>query len=270
MKSAIMIPARYSSTRFPGKPLAMIAGKTMLRRVCEIAFNAAHRIGGDIEVLVATDDERIMTHAREIGVKALMTPHHCNTGTDRILAAVKQLTEQPDFILNLQGDAPLTPVHFVEAVLKELLSNQSAQWVTPVTQLSWNELDALRDQKRITPFSGTTVILDHHNHAVWFSKNIIPAMRNEEKLREQSDDSPVYRHIGLYGSSLKMLQTYATLEQTPYEVLEGLEQLRLLENGYQIRVVKVKYGDHPAMSGVDSPEDAKRAEELLLKYGVSS
>ena len=95
MKSAIVIPARYHSSRFPGKPLAIIAGKTMLRRVCEIALSAADRIG-EVEVLVATEDERIMTHATEIGVRALMTPQHCKTGSDRILAAVEQLAEPPE------------------------------------------------------------------------------------------------------------------------------------------------------------------------------
>ncbi len=269
MKSAIIIPARYHSARFPGKPLAMIGEKTMLQRVCEIALEAAHQINGETSIMVATDDDRIMAHASEIGIQAILTSQNCRTGTDRILSAVKQLSRQPDFILNLQGDAPLTPPHFIEAVLNELLSNKKAQWVTPVTQLSWEALDQLREDKQTTPFSGTTAILDDQNHAIWFSKNIIPAIRNEAKLREKTPNSPIFRHIGLYGSTHEMLQTYTTLEQTPYEILEGLEQLRLLENGYRIHAVKVDYGDHPAMSGVDTPEDAKRAEALMLEYGIT-
>ena len=274
MRAAIVIPARYHSTRFPGKPLFPIAGKTLLHRVCGIALHAAARVEGSgvprqVEVMVATDDQRIMSHAESIGVRALLTSQHCKTGTERTLAAVEQLKIKPDAILNLQGDAPLTPVHFVEAILQKFFSDQAIQWVTPVAQLSWQELDQLREHKKTTPFSGTTVILDQQERAVWFSKKIIPAIRNEKKSRKTMNASPVYRHIGLYGSTLKMLRTYANLAQTPYEILEGLEQLRLLENGYQIQAVKVQYGNHPAMSGVDTPEDAKRAEDLILKHKVS-
>ena len=266
MKAVIIIPARYHSTRFPGKPLIFLAGKTLLNRVCDIALYAATRVPMEVEVIVATDDQRIVSHAESIGVQAVLTPQHCKTGTERAFATVEQLKIQPDAIVNLQGDAPLTPVHFVEAILQELSSDQSIQWVTPVAQLSWQELDQLRENKKTTPFSGTTVILDHQDRAVWFSKNIIPAIRDEKKLRHRDKSSPVYRHIGLYGSTLEMLRIYANLSQSPHEVLEGLEQLRLLENGYQIHVVKVYYGDHPAMSGVDTPEDAKRAEDLILKH----
>ncbi|MBF0278534.1 MAG: 3-deoxy-manno-octulosonate cytidylyltransferase [SAR324 cluster bacterium] len=269
MKTIIVIPARYGSERFPGKPLALIAGKSMLHRVCELALNAARSVNIEVEVLVATDDTRIMNHVEELGVEAVMTPEHCKTGSDRILSAISQLSDQPDYVVNLQGDAPLTPPHFVEAILKELHSNETAQWVTPVTQLSWQELDLFRINKQSTPFSGTTVILDAQDQTIWFSKNILPAIRNELKLREESSDSPVFRHIGIYGSTLKMLQTFATLKQSPYELLEGLEQLRLLENGFRIKAVKVHYGDHPAMSGVDTPEDAKRAEELIINYQAS-
>lgn len=270
MRAAIIIPARYQSSRFPGKPLAIIAGKTMLQRVCEIALAASDGIAGQVETFVATDDERIIAHVQTIGVKAIMTSPDCKTGTDRILAAIDQLTEPPDFILNLQGDTPLVPVHFVETVMNTLISDSAVQWITPVTPLSWGELDQLREHKKITPFSGTTVIVDQHDQAVWFSKNIIPAIRNEKELRTHGGDSPVFRHIGIYGCSSEMLRIYSQLEQTPYEVLEGLEQLRLLENGYRIRVVKVRYGSYPTLSGVDTPEDAQRAEDLLKKHGIAS
>ncbi len=270
MKAVIIIPARYHSTRFPGKPLISLAGKTLLNRVCDIALYAATRVQMEVEVIVATDDQRIVSHAESIGVQAVRTPQDCETGTDRAFAAVEQLKIQPDAIVNLQGDAPLTPVHFVEAILRALSSDRSIQWVTPVAQLSWQELDQFRENKKTTPFSGTTVILDHRERAVWFSKNIIPAIRDEKKLRDRTKISPVYRHVGLYGCTLEMLRIYANLSQSPHEILEGLEQLRLLENGYQIRVVKVRYGNHPAMSGVDTPEDAKRAEDLIRRACLKS
>ena len=241
----------------------------MLQRVCEIAVAAAETIAGPVEIFVATDDERISTHAQALGIPALRTPTNCKTGTERVVAALEQLSPAPDFVLNLQGDTPLVPHHFVSTVMNALIAEKSVQWVTPVTQLSWRELDQLREHKKTTPFSGTTVIVDKDDHAVWFSKNIIPAIRGEEALRKCGSDSPIFRHIGIYGYPVAMLRVYHQLAQTPHEILEGLEQLRLLENGYRIRVVKVKYGDHPTLSGVDTPEDAKRAEALIKQWGLA-
>lgn len=269
MRAVIIIPARYGSSRFPGKPLAKIAGKTMLQRVCEIALEASKKIAGHVEVFVTTDDERISDHAQALGIPAILTPAECQTGTDRVVAAVEQLSPSPDFILNLQGDTPLIPAHFVSTVMNVLISEESVQWVTPVTQLTWSELDQLRAHKKITPFSGTTAIVNEQEQAIWFSKNIIPAIRGEAELRKNGADSPIFRHIGIYGCPLAMLRIYNHLEQTPYEILEGLEQLRLLEHGYPIRVVKVNYGNHPTLSGVDTPEDAKRAEALIKKWGLA-
>jgi 3-deoxy-manno-octulosonate cytidylyltransferase (CMP-KDO synthetase) len=266
MKSVIIVPARYGSTRFPGKPLALIAGKTMLERVCAIAQHAA-KDSGNTEVIVATDHQIIMEHAASLGVKSVMTPEDCPTGTDRALAAIAQLSYKPDFIINLQGDVPLTPPDFVKALLDEVTQDKTVQLVTPITQLSWEELDRLRANKQTTPFSGTTVTIDKHRNALWFSKNIIPAIRKENEQRKTDKLSPVYRHIGLYGYRREMLETYVTLPQTPYENLEGLEQLRMLENGYPIRTVIVNYRGRASMSGVDTPEDAARAEALIKIHG---
>ena len=134
--------------------------------------------------------------------------------------------------------------------------------MTPVVRLSWAELDELRISKQSTPFSGTTAILDKNNHALWFSKNIIPAIRSEDR---GSPLSPIYRHIGLYGYARTSLERYVTLPQSVYEELEGLEQLRALENGMTIQAVVVDYKGRPAMTGIDSPEDLIRAEKLLQK-----
>lgn len=266
MRSVIIVPARYGSTRFPGKPLAMIAGKTMLERVCAIAMHAA-KDAQDTDVIVATDHQLIADHAEQLGVQWVMTPEACPTGTDRALAAIDELSYRPDFIINLQGDVPLTPPDFIKAMLDEVHSDATIQLVTPVTQLSWQELDILREHKKTTPFSGTTVAIDAQRNALWFSKNIIPAIRNEEKQRKTIALSPVYRHIGLYGYRRELLETYVTLTQTPYEHLEGLEQLRLLENGYPIRTVKVDYRGRASMSGVDTPQDAEMAEALIELHG---
>ena len=266
MRAILIIPARYGSTRLPGKPLTRIAGRTMLSRVCGIA-RAAARNHGDIDFVVATDDARIGAHCEDIGAPWVMTPASCPSGTDRALAALRELPRAYDVVVNLQGDAPLTPPDFIAAMLQAFEADPAIEVVTPAVRLSWPELDRLRAQKRETPFSGTCVIVDPHGNARWFSKQIIPAMRNEEALRRRGGSSPVLRHVGLYGYSRKMLETYVTLSAGYYEQLEGLEQLRVLEHGYGIRVVQVDYQGRAAMSGVDSPEDVARAEALIARHG---
>lgn len=264
MKTAIIIPARYASTRLPGKPLVQIAGYSMLQRVVAIAKAAAVGVG---DVYVATDDGRIVQHCAEIGASCIMTPPECPSGTDRVAGAVRQLPYKPDFILNVQGDAPLTPPDFLRAMIDSFITSP-CDAITPVTQLNWEQLDRLRQQKASTPFSGTCAVFDQQTgKAFWFSKQIIPAVRKEDVLRQQDGLSPVFRHIGLYGYSYDMLQTYGTLPEGHFEKLEGLEQLRLLENGYTIRCVPVDYRGRAAMSGVDSPEDVARAEALITTYG---
>lgn len=259
--SIIVIPARYASTRLPGKPLIKIAGKTLLQHVCAMAMHAAQQIP-NVSVLVATDDERIMQHANDIGVAAVMTPASCASGSDRVLAAIQQLPNKPKYVINLQGDAPLTPVNIITALLNNLKNNLV---VTPVLRLSWANLDNLRTTKLTTPFSGTTVIFNHNNEAIWFSKQIIPALRDENKLRNQNTMSPIYQHLGIYGYAIEMLEKFTQLPPSPYERLEGLEQLRFLENGYTINIVPVALDNLDAWRGVDTIEDAKFVEQLLIR-----
>lgn len=262
MKTVIVIPARYASTRLPGKPLAMICGQTMLQRVVNLSRAAATGLD-HVSVLVATDDERIIQHCDALEVASVMTSPNAPSGTDRVAEAVQQMADKPDFILNMQGDAPLTPPDFLKAMINAFIASP-CDMVTPVTQLTWHELDKLRQNKLATPFSGTTAVFDQTTgNAFWFSKTIIPAIRNENGLRQKNDKSPVFRHIGLYGYSCNMLEKYHTLPEGRFEKLEGLEQLRLLENGYTIRCVPVEFRGRPNMSGVDSPEDIARAETLL-------
>ncbi|AUH71199.1 3-deoxy-manno-octulosonate cytidylyltransferase [Legionella sainthelensi] len=266
MKTAIVIPARYASTRLPGKPLVIIQGQTMLQRVVHLSRAATQGLE-NIAVIVATDDERIVAHCHEIGVVPVMTSADAPSGTDRVAQAIQQIPSKPDFILNMQGDAPLTPPDFLRAMI-DSFAVSPCDVVTPVTQLTWKQLDELRQNKQTTPFSGTTAVFNEQTgNAFWFSKNIIPAVRQEEKLRQKSDKSPIFRHIGLYGYSLQMLEKYITLTESKFEKLEGLEQLRLLENGYTIRCVPVDYKNRASMSGIDSPQDVIRAEALIAQYG---
>ena len=266
MKTAIIIPARYASTRLPGKPLVMISGQTMLQRVVNLSRAAAIGLK-HVSVVVATDDDRITAHCHDMGVTSIMTSPDLPTGTDRVAEAVSQMSDKPDFILNMQGDAPLTPPDFLRAMITAFVASP-CDAVTPVTQLTWEQLDKLRHNKLTTPFSGTTATFDEKTgHAFWFSKTIVPAMRKEDSLRNSDLKSPVYRHIGLYGYSINMLEKFINLPESKFEKLEGLEQLRLLENGYTIRCIPVEFNGRANMSGVDSPEDVARAEWLLTQHG---
>ena len=270
MGTAIIIPARYSSKRFPGKPLALICGKTMLQRVIEaaqLALKDFDSTENKTEIIVATDDTRIAEHAQDLNIQAIMTPADCPTGTDRCLAAAQKLSYRPDFVLNLQGDAPFTPPHFLSALLKSAMENPETSsnfaMITPAVALSWDELDQLRNNKITTPFSGTTVVFNKNYEALWFSKNIIPSIRNEKKLREIDPHSPVFQHIGLYLYRYDILEKYVAMPQTPYEILEELEQLRLLENNYTVRIAPVSHNGPTPPSGIDSPEDLIRAEKFI-------
>ena len=174
-------------------------------------------------------------------------------------------------MVNLQGDNPICPTWFVEAVINEYYKNDRVETVTPVVNLSWEELDKLREHKKETPFSGTTAVFNTEGDAFYFSKNIIPAIRKEEKVRAGMETSPVYRQVGLYGYRLDVLRKIAKLPEGVYEKLEGLEQLRWIENGIKVRCVKVdyrNYGKMASLSGVDSPEDIARVEAVLAEYGL--
>ncbi len=266
MKLAIAIPARYASTRFPGKPLAEIAGKTMLSRVLDIANKAAEPYD-DISVFITTDDKRIANHATELGAAYIQTPSSCLTGSDRVLSAIRQLNEWPEFIINLQGDAPFTPPFLIQKIFDTYKQNPRAEVITPVHKLSWSDLDRLKKAKLKTPFSGTTAVINEEKRALWFSKNIIPAIRNEEKLRAESNTSPIHQHIGLYGFRSDILERFCSLPQGTYEHLEGLEQLRMLENNIHIQTVDIDISEGMIQSGIDSPEDIKRAEKHIKQYG---
>lgn len=263
MKTALIIPARYASTRFPGKPLTMIGGQTMLSRVVDIAKKVTAEVS-DITFAVATEDERILKHAEELGVQAVMTSDTCKTGSDRVLQAAQKIGDDFDFIIGLQGDAPFTPAGALIKMINTFKHNPNLEVITPVINLRWEELDKLREQKNITPFSGTTAVIDKNGKALWFSKNILPAIRKEESYRE-NEYSPVHQHLGLYGYRADILKKFVSLPEGVYEKLEGLEQLRLLENGITIQTVKLDVALGLAQAGIDSPEDVERAEKMLSK-----
>lgn len=264
MKTLIVIPARLGSTRFPAKPLHQIAGHSLVSRVADIARRVSAQ-SSDIDYVIATDAQEILDHAASIGAPAVMTDPALPSGTDRALAAASLQPVEPDFVLNLQGDAPFTPPDYLTALI-DAARGTDCDVVTPVVQLDWAALDTVRDQKAREPFSGTSCIRRADGEALWFSKQVLPAIRKEDALRKSSPLSPVWRHIGLYGYRMDALRRFADLPVGHYETLEGLEQLRFLENGMRIHAVAVE-AHETSMWGIDTPEDARLAEELIARHG---
>ena len=255
----IVVPARMGSKRFPGKPLAEIAGISMLRRTAHVAACIDMA-----DFVIATDHNEIMEHCRAYKLPVVMTDSNLASGSDRALVAAKAFKPNAEVIVNLQGDAPFTDPAHIKAVVQRLFED-TVDIATPAIALTWDALDDLREAKKTTPFSGTTVI-ENSGRAVWFSKNIIPAIRDEDGLRKTETLSPVLRHVGLYGFRRHALERFTQLPQSHYEKLEGLEQLRALENGMSIAIVKVA---PPQISspGIDTKADLMRAEALIKTHG---
>jgi 3-deoxy-manno-octulosonate cytidylyltransferase (CMP-KDO synthetase) len=260
----IVVPARFGSTRLPGKPLLQIAGRTLLERVIAVA-RAAAAMAGRCEVVVATDDFRIAEHASAIGAEVAMTATELDSGSSRACAAARARDISPDLVINLQGDAPFVPSGMVAGLIATL-RNGGADVATPVHRLDWDGLDRLRAHKKVAPFSGTTCIRAADGRALWFSKAIIPAIRDEAGLRVGGPVSPVWQHLGLYGYRMAALEWFAASPQSSYEKLEGLEQLRFLEGGRTIATIEVDPPTH-AVSGIDTPADLALAEEAIARLG---
>ena len=257
MNVVVVIPSRYGSKRFPGKPLAQIRGRSLLQRVWSIA-RSVDKVAG---VYVATDDARIADHAAAFGAKVVMTPAACANGTERVLAAVHSLGTRPDAVVNLQGDAALTPPWVLQALVDTLSTDKALQMVTPAVQCSMSQVQELEQSKRTSAESGTLVVFDRKGDALYFSKSFIPHLR----VRDQ-DPLPVFHHIGIYGYRMDALERYCALPEGPLERAEQLEQLRALENGIPIRVVLVDYRNRSHWS-VDTPQDAAKVEAIIAREG---
>jgi 3-deoxy-manno-octulosonate cytidylyltransferase (CMP-KDO synthetase) len=228
---------------------------SMLERVWRIA-RAVEGVG---RVLVATEDERIVKHAETFGAEAVLTDEAARNGTERVHDAVGRARIEEDIVLNLQGDALLTPPWVLSAMIEEMRADPQSEIVTPAVALTGAALDEFRRSKQETPASGTTVVFDARRHALYFSKSIIPFVRKE-------GFAEVYRHIGLYGYRRESLARYVALAPTPLEQTEGLEQLRALEHGMAVRVAIVDYRGRTHWS-VDAPEDVAVAEAIIAREG---
>ena len=237
MKVLCVIPARYASTRLPGKPLKDIAGKPMVVRVYERASQA----GLVNETLVATDDERIKTAVEAAGGKAMLTRADHATGTDR-LAEVAEAYPDVDLIVNVQGDEPLIDPGLIDELAGLFEGEPELAMATVKT-----EIEDEAEQKNP---NNVKVVCDKAGYALYFSRSLMPYPRN--------GGCPVYKHIGIYAYRRDFLLHYAKMEPTPLEQAESLEQLRALENGYRIKVVETK----SKFVGVDTVEDLERVNEI--------
>lgn len=256
--SVIVIPSRYDSSRFPGKPLAEIAGVSLLQRVWRIASSVKN-----VErVLVATDDDRIRAHAQDFGAEVILTSSGCRNGTERVHEAIQSAGIQADVIINFQGDTPLIPPHILQALVDFMRSSPEVRLATPAVRLSNSEVEKYLANTRAGKVGGTFVTFDKSDRALYFSKNIIPFPR------EASADGsyPVHKHIGIYAYRRETLKTYLGLEPGVFEAAEGLEQLRALENGIPIHLVHVDFQGRTPWS-VDNPEDVTEVEKIISKEG---
>lgn len=252
----IVIPARSGSTRYPNKPMASIAGKTMLQRVWEIA----QAVPLDKQVVIATDDEAIKEHATSFGAKAMITPA-CKTGSDRVAFVASQIAADHDIIFSFQGDAVLTPPGVIQTVIDAMINDNHIGIATPAVKLTGAKLIEYIAAKRTGYSGGTNVVFDKDFNALYFSKSLIPHTRNRADTEQV-----LYRHIGLYGYRYNTLQTFTQLPSHQFEDAECLEQLRALENGLNIKIVLVDYqGRTPA--SVDYPEDVKVVEDIIAREG---
>ncbi len=241
MKVVAFIPARFGSTRLEGKPLMDIKGKPMVQHVYERVARAETLS----DVTVATDDERIKRAVEAFGAKAVMTSRTCRTGTERVAEAATGV--EADIVVNVQGDEPLIDPALVDDVVRPLMDDPELSLSTPATII--DSPDEFRDPNVVK------VVVDTRGNALYFSRSPIPYHRHPSG----GPLSTAYKHIGLYVYRKDVLLRLAAMPPTPLEEAESLEQLRALENGFRIRVVKTSY--NPA--SVDTPEDLDRVRGML-------
>ena len=246
MKVLAIIPARYASTRFSAKPLAMLGGKPIVQRVYEQVAKVVER------VVVATDDERIFDTVVSFGGEVVMTSPNHKSGTDRCAEAYEKVGYETDIIINVQGDEPFVAPEQIEALIK-CFDNEAIDIATLVKPFSAeSSIDALENP------NSPKVVINEMGEAIYFSRSVVPYLRDVERS-EWLKHHTFYKHIGIYAFRAKTLGEITQLPQSPLEQAEKLEQLRWLENGYRIGVGVTDI----ETIGIDTPEDLERAEHYL-------
>jgi 3-deoxy-manno-octulosonate cytidylyltransferase (CMP-KDO synthetase) len=265
LRTVIIVPARYPSVRFPGKPLAILTGATgVARSLIHRSWAAASRVRGVDAVYVATDDDRIAEAARGFGADVLMTSADCRNGTERCAEAVRLLLEVPDVVVNVQGDAPLTPPDYVEALIAAMDGAGDMAVATPVLETLGDHLARLRADRAAGRVGGTTAVCAADGAALYFSKEVIPFTGRDYAPHEVT---PVLHHVGVYAYTPAALARYAALPMGRLEALEGLEQLRFLEAGIPVRCVGVA-AQGRAFWELNNPGDIPIIEEIMRKEGI--
>ena len=262
MNTVILIPARYQSSRYPGKPLVEIKGasgnaKPLIQRSVE----AARRVAGVSAVFVTTDDERIAEACAGFGV--IMTSPECRNGTERCAEALSSLHD-PDLVINFQGDALLTPPGFVEALIARMDEDSDAMVATPALRLRSQEVRALQAEEAAGRVGGTSVVTDGQGYALYFSKRLIPHL---PKGTLDEAMSPVRLHVGVYAYRPAALERYVATPVSQLEILEGLEQLRFLDARVPVAVVEVATPPF-ATRELNNPEDVEPIEQALIEAGL--
>lgn len=258
-RTIIIIPARYASTRYPGKPLAELTLPDGNRRsLIRMSWEAARSVGGIAEVLVATDDARIRTHCEDFGARVVMTAEECRNGTERCADALARSGISPDIIVNLQGDAPLTPPWFVEALIAAMLADPLVPVATPVLRCDPQTYAHFVEDRRMERVGGTTAVFDAKGDALYFSKEVLPWL----EPAKIEGAPPVWHHVGVYAYTADALAAYGALPPGRLELLEGLEQLRFLEHGHKVRCVEVEARGRVFWE-LNNPEDIPRIEQAL-------
>lgn len=243
MKCIGIIPARYASTRFPGKPLAMLGGKTVIQRVYEATLSTLDA------TYVATDDERIYNKVLEFGGQAVMTSPNHQSGTDRIKEALTLIGGNYDIIVNIQGDEPFVKPHQI-TTLCECFADEKTQIATLC--IPFKNMDEVKNP------NSPKIIADKQGFAIYFSRSVIPFIRGKE-MNEWLNQYPFMKHLGMYAYRSNVLCEITSLPQSALELAESLEQLRWIENGYKIKVGKTDI----ETIGIDTPEDLDKAEIFL-------
>lgn len=265
MSVLIVIPARYASTRYPGKPLVALRGcdgqnMTLIER----SWRAAMDVKGVDRVVVATDDARIQTAAQDFGADVVMTSTACRNGTERCAEAHENLGGGYDIVVNLQGDAPLTPAWFVEDLVAGLAADAEAHVATPVLCCDGRALNGFKDDRKNGRVGGTTAVFARDMTAMYFSKEVIPYT---DQPFDNADETPVFHHVGVYAYRPDALAAYPTWPSGPLEELEGLEQLRFMENNHRVLCVEVAAKGRQFWE-LNNPADVPRLEQMMAEMGM--
>ncbi|MDZ7710058.1 MAG: manno-octulosonate cytidylyltransferase [Roseovarius sp.] len=266
MSVLIVIPARYASTRYPGKPLVPLRGAGgEARTLIERSWAAGRAVRGVNRVVVATDDTRIRDAAEGFGAEVVMTSPECANGTERCAEAHAALGGGYEIVVNLQGDAPLTPPWFVSDLVAGLRADAGAEVATPVLRCDGRALNGFLGDRAAGRVGGTTAVFDRDGHALYFSKEVIPFTPTRYA---DGDATPVFHHVGVYAYRAQALTAYPDLKAGPLEGLEGLEQLRFLENGRAVLCVEVEARGRQFWE-LNNPEDVPRLEAMMQEMEIA-